>query len=509
MVVRITTTAFEGVEAVGVDVQVQATPGLPQFQIVGLADKAVSESRERVRAALHTLGIAMPPKRLTVNLAPADLPKEGSHYDLPIALAVLGILEVIPGAELAEYLALGELALDGQLRGVNGVLPSALLAQQLSLRLLCPQQNTAEAVWVDADSVLTPDSLAQLVQHFRGTQVLAAPTRPQNVAPTTTHSRPNLIDVKGQESAKRALEIAAAGGHNMLMVGPPGAGKSMLAARLPSILPPLSSSEILDVSVIASLVGDKERAHGLSLHRPYRAPHHSASAAALSGGGRRAQPGEITLAHRGVLFLDELPEFSTNALEALRQPIETGTVSVARAERHVTYPARFQLIAAMNPCKCGLLADPARACRKAPLCGQDYQKRLSGPLLDRFDIRIELSMVSALDLANAPTGEDSATVAARVLAARHKQTQRYSMTDGAITTNAEAQGQLLETFLRTTPDAAALLAQAAEKFALSARGYTRILRVARTIADLDPHCGTHEAIARPHLAEALALRMAM
>jgi magnesium chelatase family protein len=500
MVARVNTVAFHGIEAVGIDVQVRISPGLPAFTIVGLPDKAVAESRERVRAALGALGLALPPKRITVNLAPADLLKEGSHFDLPIALGLLVSLGVLPADEIAGYTALGELALDGALTAVSGVLPAAISASAKGRGIICPESCGGEAAWADGIEVLAAPSLLSLVNHFKGTQVL---TPPAPRLAEDDESALDLRDIKGQETAKRALEIAAAGGHNLLMIGPPGAGKSMLAARLPSLLPPLTPSEALEVSMVQSVAG--VLAGGLiSRRRPFRDPHHSASLPALVGGGTRAKPGEVSLAHLGVLFLDELPEFSRGSLEALRQPLEAGRMMVARVNSHVTYPARVQLIAAMNPCRCGYLDDPARACSRVPKCAVEYQSKISGPLFDRIDLHVEVPAVSASDLTLPPPAEGSREVAARVAAARDIQTGRYAnySADPPIRTNAEADGKLLEEV--ASPDEAGrkLLAEAVDKMRLSARGYHRVLRVARTIADLS---GAPN-VARVHVAEALSYR---
>jgi magnesium chelatase family protein len=496
-VAHIHTVAFEGVEARDVDVQVHVgDSGGGQFTIVGLADKAVAESRERVRAALAAIGLALPFKRITVNLAPADLPKEGSHYDLPIALGLLAAMGVVPASEMAGHIALGELSLDGAVTAVAGVLPAAIAASAQNLGLVCPAANGPEAAFAGDVAILATPSLIALVNHIKGTQVLTPP-EPKLAAPG--RAVPDLKDVKGQESAKRALEIAAAGGHNMLMIGPPGAGKSMLAQRLPGLLPALDPREALEISMIQSLAGALEGG-AVSRRRPFRNPHHSASMAALIGGGLKVRPGEVSLAHQGVLFLDELPEFQRAVLDSLRQPIETGEAVVARANAHVRYPARFQLVAAMNPCRCGYLSEPAQACGRAPKCAQDYQARLSGPLLDRIDIHVDVAPVMASDLALPPPSEGSAAVAARVAAARAIQRARFQ--PHGIRTNAEAEGELLDKI--ATPEAAGrkLLTEAAERMRLSARGYTRVLRVARTIADL---AGAAH-IARPHIAEALSYR---
>lgn len=500
MTSRAATVAFQGIEAVAVDVQAQFLSGMVQFNVVGLGDKAVAESRERVRAALHAIGLALPGKRLIVNLSPADLPKEGSHFDLPITLAVLSALGIIPQDFLTRYVAMGELALDGGIIAVSGVLPAAIAANGRDMGLICPRASGPEAAWAGEDAdILAPDNLIQLINHVRGTQVL---TRPRPAVAAETDSLPDLKDIKGQETGKRALEVAAAGGHHFLMVGPPGAGKSMLAQRLPSILPPMESREMLDVSMVASLAGELSNGQ-LSRRRPFRAPHHSASMPALVGGGLRAKPGEMALAHHGVLFLDELPEFQSRVLESLRQPMETGETVVARANYHITYPARFQLVAAMNPCKCGYAGQPGHICRSGPRCAADYQARISGPLIDRMDIQIELAAVKASDLSLPPPKEASKDVAARVLAARTIQARRFaSLGKPDLRINAEADGALLEDIARPDSSGLSLLRDAADAMKLSARGYHRVLRVARTLADLD----RQEQVARIHIAEALSYR---
>src|ERR1700735_3432236 len=424
MVQRVSTVAFEGIEIRPVDVQVQVAPGMPAFTIVGLPDKAVSEARERVRSAMIASGLALPSRRITINLAPADLPKEGSHYDLPIALGLMAAIGAIPHDALSGFAVLGELGLDGSIAPVAGVLPAAIGANARGEGLMCPAACGPEAAWASPDiEIIAASSLIQLANHFKGTQVLS---RPQPKILEVASTALDLADIKGQESAKRALEVAAAGGHNLLMVGPPGAGKSMLGARLPGILPPLAADEALEVSMIHSLAGLLDDGK-LLRRRPFRDPHHSASLPALVGGGVRAKPGEISLAHNGVLFLDELPEFQRQTLEALRQPLETGRAVVARANHHVTYPARVQLIAAMNPCKCGHLgSDSDQSCSRAPKCAVEYQSKISGPLLDRIDLHIDVPAVRAADLALPPPAEGSETVARRIAAARARQTKRYA-----------------------------------------------------------------------------------
>jgi magnesium chelatase family protein len=492
--------AFHGVDVVDVEAQVMTTVGLPAFAVVGLPDKAVAESRERVRAALAALGLALPSRHITVNLSPADVAKEGSHFDLPIALALLADMGVLPEDALDGFMALGELALDASVRPVAGVLLAALAASERGIGVICPLASGGEAAWAGEVEIVAAPNLLAIINHFKGTQLLPPPEA--KLAPERGPGL-DLRDVKGQESAKRALEIAAAGNHNLLMTGPPGSGKSMLAARLPGILPPLEPAEALELGMIMSVAGGL-RGGGLLRERPFRDPHHSASLPALVGGGLRARPGEISLAHQGVLFLDELPEFSRGALEALRQPLETGRISIARANIHVTYPARVQLVAAMNPCRCGYLAEPGRACGRAPRCAEDYQAKLSGPLLDRIDLHIDVPAVSPADLALPPPAETSADIAERVAIARARQTARYKAlpAERRIRTNAEADGSLLDEVATPEPAAAALLTRAAERLRLSARGYHRVLRVARTLADLDGA----EIIARRHIAEALSYR---
>ncbi|TAJ88823.1 YifB family Mg chelatase-like AAA ATPase [Reyranella sp.] len=537
MQAKVRTVAFQGVDVLPVDVQVLIAPGNVAFAMVGLADKAVGESRERVRATLRAMGLVLPPQRVTVNLSPADLAKEGSHYDLPIALGLLAAMGVIEAGSLADYVVLGELALDGTLSRVPGVLPAAIAARAAGRGVICPAVCGGEAAWsgggggfregLDTDStdqppIIAAPSLLALINHLRGKQALSPP---EALMADDRALYPDLAEIKGQESAKRVLEVAAAGGHNLLMIGPPGSGKSMLAARLPGLLPPLEPEEALEASMVRSLAGDLGEGR-LSRRRTFRDPHHSATLQALVGGGRYAKPGEVSLAHHGVLFLDELPEFSRATLEALRQPLETGRVTVARAAAHVTYPARFQLVAAMNPCRCGHLMEPSRACGRSPRCGADYQGKLSGPLLDRIDLAIDVPAVAAADLALPPPAESSADIAARVATARAVQRDRLAELDrkGKLVAveadlaaglfserarnwskprcNADTDGALLATIAEPDAEGRALLSRAAERLGLSARAWHRTLKVARTLADLDGS----DAVRRLHIAEALSYR---
>ncbi len=507
MVASVNTVAFQGIDTQTIEVQVQIAGGLPAFTIVGLPDKAVAESKERVRAAMHALGLSLPPKRLTINLAPANLTKEGSHFDLPIALAVLAAMEVIPKEKLTNTTVLGELSLDASIRAVTGILPAAMHANANNNTLICPADCGGEATWAGDLNILAPQNLLQIINHIKGTHPLKRPET--HLDKHTNKPLTDFADIKGQESAKRAAEIAASGGHNMLMTGPPGSGKSMLASAIPAILPPLSAREALEISMIHSLAGSLPDG-GLLQSRPYRDPHHSASLPALIGGGQRVQPGEISLAHNGILFLDELPEFTRSTLESLRQPLESGQALIARANGHIRFPARFQLIAAMNPCRCGHLGDNDLECTKAPRCASDYQSRISGPMMDRIDLQIEMPAITIDDLNTTQKSESSSTIAARVKATRDLQRQRFEAlnADENITINAHAEGQILDSITNMKEEASTLLNTAAKNTKLSARGYFRTLRVARTIADMDSvrENKTINYIEKKHIAEALSYR---
>ncbi len=499
MVSHASTVALNGIDATGVDVQVQFTPGLAGMQVIGLPTNAVKESKERVRGAFHAMGLRFPSQKITVNLAPADLAKEGSHYDLPMAVALLIAMNILPKDVAQQALFMGELGLDGAVTPVQGCLPAAIYGLgEGCTHIFVPIKNAPEAAWADGLDVFGVKTLTGLLKHFTGEEPIVA-AKAGLVHEENTQNTMDFMDIKGQESAKRAAEIAAAGGHNMLMTGPPGSGKSMLARRMPGLLPALSAEEALEVSMIHSVAGTLG-AEGLVKNRPFRDPHHSASAIALCGGGLKVKPGEMSLAHRGVLFLDELPEFPRQVLETLRQPLETGAITIARANQHVTYPARFQLVAAMNPCPCGYLGDPKKQCSRAPRCAERYQDRLSGPLLDRFDLHVQVPKVNIKDLDLPSAKEGSKEVGARVTAARNVQHKRYKGL--GIYSNTELDGKALEKFAQPDAEGRKLLQTAAERFDLSARAYHRILKVARTIADL----ADAQNVSRPHIAEALAYR---
>ena len=502
MVAKTKTFSFSGIDAAPVDVQVKISNGNPLFSIVGLPDKSVGESKERVRGAITSTGLSWPFEKIIVNLAPANLQKEGGHFDLAIALGIMVEMGVLPQYLLDKYFIMGELSLDGSVNSVAGIISSAISANQLGCGIICPQANGKEAVWAgDVEIIATPDILS-LVNHLKGEQIL---NRPENFQNFQNNKYPDFADVKGQEQAKRALEIAAGGGHNILMIGSPGSGKTMLASRIPSILPDLELMEILEINMIAS-VSDKISDGKLITSRPFREVHHSCSMPAMVGGGVRAKPGEVSLAHNGVLFLDELAEFPRQVLDSLRQPLENQEITISRANSCATYPANFQLIGAMNPCRCGFLGDAVKECKRAPLCGEEYKNKISGPLLDRIDIVVEVGQFDFFaGRENNLKSESSEVIKQRVLGVRDLQKQRFSQFEelqNISMLNSKIEGKFLDKFCKIDEDLQNILQNFVAKSKTSIRGITRILRVARTIADME-NC---EGIERRHLLEAVSYR---
>lgn len=502
MVSKVRTVAFVGMKPIEIIVEAQISPGIASFCIVGLPDKTVGEAKERIRSTFFQLGIGFPSKRVVVNMAPADIPKAGSHYDLPVALAILGAMEAVDISMWENSISIGELGLDGSLSYVSGTICAAMLANEKDFSLICPKACENEAIWSGHNNIIATPNIISLLNHLSGASQISPP-KISNLNKDNFNFGIDMSDVYGQIFAKRAIEIAASGGHNVLMIGSPGSGKSMLASRMRTILPELSSTEALETTCIYSLAGMLPK-EGLIYHPPFRDPHNSASLISIVGGGTDAKPGELSLAHNGILFLDEFPEFQRSAIEALRQPLETNEITISRAKEHITYPANIQLIAAMNPCKCGYYGDPQKQCSKAPKCALEYRNKISGPILDRFDIVIYVNNIKVSELFENSEREDSKTIRSRVEKTRiiqQTRAQKYEITN--LYLNGKAKSKYLEDITKLDNESKMFFQKAVEHSNLSARGCHKILKVSRTIADME----FSTTIQKHHIFEALQYRL--